>query len=92
VSNSKEEIMKRILVTALTASAFFACAGLVFAAEEYPTQEATVTMTVSTPDGTVLKEETISDTTKGADTTAQFKALEKTKATEKKSSAAPEKK
>jgi hypothetical protein len=92
VSNLKEEIMKKILVSVVTASAIFACAGLVFAAEEYPTQEATVTMTVSTPDGTVLQEETISDTTKGADTTAQFKALEKTKSTEEKSPAAPEKK
>jgi hypothetical protein len=85
--------MKKILVSAVTASAIFACAGLVFAAEEYPTQEATVTMTVSTPDGTVIKEETTSDTTKGADTTAQSKALEKTKkSTEKKDTAAPEKK
>ena len=84
--------MKKILVSVVTASAILACAGLVFAAEEYPTQEATVTMTVSTPDGTVVQEETISDTTKGADTTAQSKALEKTKSTEKKSTAEPEKK
>lgn len=84
--------MKKIFVSAVTAAAIFACGGLVFAAEEYPTQEASVTMTVSTPDGTVLKEETISDTTKGADTTAQFKALEKTKkSTGKKDTAAPEK-
>ena len=76
--------MKKILVSAVTASAIMACAGLVFAAEEYPTQEATVTMTVSTPDGTVLKEETTSDTTKGADTTAQSKALEKNEVRRKK--------
>ncbi|RQW87060.1 MAG: hypothetical protein EHM79_08575 [Geobacter sp.] len=84
--------MKKFLATVVTASAFFSCAGLVFAAEEYPTQEATVTMTVSTPDGTVLKEETISDTTKGADTTAQYKALQKTKSAKEKDAAASEKK
>jgi hypothetical protein len=84
--------MKKILVSVVTTTAILVCAGLAFAAEEYPTQEATVTMTVSTPDGTVLKEETTSDTTKGADTTAQFKALEKTKPVEKKDKAAPKKK
>jgi hypothetical protein len=83
--------MKRILVSVVTATAIMACAGLAFTAEEYPTQEATVTMTVSTPDGTVLKEETTSDTTKGADTTAQYKALEKKKSVEKKDTAAPKK-
>jgi len=84
--------MKKFLAAVVTASAFFSCAGLVFAAEEYPTQEATVTMTVSTPDGTVLKEETISDTTKGADTTKQYKDLQKTMPAEEKDAAAPEKK
>jgi len=83
--------MKKILATVVTASAFFSCAGLVLAAEEYPTQEATVTMTVSTPDGTVLKEETISDTTQGADTTKQYKALQKAMPAEEKDAAAPEK-
>lgn len=83
--------MKKVLAAVVTASAIIACAGLVYAAEEYPAQEATVTMTVSTPDGTVLKEETFSDTTKGADTSAQYKALQKAKSTGKKESAAPEK-
>lgn len=84
--------MKKVLVAAVTAAACIGCSGIVFAAEEYPTQEASVTMTVSTPDGKVLQEETVTDTTKGADTTAQYKALQKTKATEKKDGATPEKK
>lgn len=81
----------KLLVAAVTASAFITCSGIVFAAEEYPTQEASVTMTVSTPDGKVLQEETVSDTTKGADTTSQYKALQKMKTTEKKDAATPEK-
>jgi hypothetical protein len=91
LSTCKEEIMKKVLVVAAV-SAFLACTGLAFAAEEYPTQEATVTMTVSTPDGTIVQEETLSDTTKGADTTSQYKALEKAKASEKKKESTPDKK
>jgi len=83
--------MKKVLVAVVTASAFIACSGIVSAAEEYPTQEASVTMTVSTPDGKVLQEETVTDTTKGADTTLQYKALQKAKSTDTEDSAAPEK-
>ena len=84
--------MKKVLVATVTAAAFVACSGIAFAAEEYPTQEASVTMTVSTPDGKVLQEETVTDTTKGADTASQYKALQKMKKTEKKDAAATEKK
>lgn len=84
--------MKKLFVATITVAVFIVCAGLVIAAEEYPTQEATVTLTVSTPDGTVLQEETISGTTKGADTTAQYKALQNANTTDKKDSAAPKKK
>lgn len=83
--------MKKVLVAAV-AAAFIACSGTTFAAEEYPTQEASVTMTVSTPDGKVLQEETVTDTTKGADTAAQYKALQKTKSSKKKDAATSEKK
>jgi hypothetical protein len=84
--------MKKVLTTVVAATAFFSFAGLVFAAEEYPTQEASVTMTVTTPDGKVLQENTISDTTKGADTTAQYNELQKAQSAKKKTTAAPEKK
>jgi hypothetical protein len=86
----KEGIMKKVLAAAVTAAAFITGSGIVFAAEDYPTQEASVTMTVSTPDGKVLQEETVTDTTKGADTTSQYKALQKTKSTEKKDAATSE--
>lgn len=61
----------------LAASAVLAFSGTVFAAEPFPEQEATVTTTVTNPEGKVLQEDTISDTTKGADTTLQYKELEK---------------
>jgi hypothetical protein len=83
--------MKRVLITLVAASAVLVFAGAVFAEEQYPNQEATVTITVSTPDGKVLQEDTVTDSTKGADTTAQFKALQKKKSAEKDAAPAPEK-
>ncbi|MRR57975.1 MAG: hypothetical protein EG824_07180 [Deltaproteobacteria bacterium] len=69
---------------ALAASAVLAFSGIVFAAEPFPEQEATVTTTVTDPEGKVLQQDVVSDTTKGADTTSQVKQLEKGAAEEMK--------
>lgn len=69
--------MGKALATIIAASAVLAFSGSVLAVEEFPTQEATVTTTVTDPEGKVLQEDTASDTTKGADTTIQAKELQK---------------
>jgi hypothetical protein len=69
--------MKRTVATVVAALAVVAFAGTVLAEEKYPAQEATVKTTVTTPDGKVLKEDVVTDTTKGADTTMQYKELQK---------------
>ena len=79
----KEVFMGKVFV-ALAASAVLAFSGIAFAAEPYPTQEATVTTTVTDPEGKVLQEDVVSDTTKGADTASQAKQLEKGAAEEMK--------
>jgi hypothetical protein len=93
--------MKRTVATVVAALAVVAFAGTVLAEEKYPAQEATVKTTITTPDGKVLKEDVVTDTTKGADTTLQYKELQKgqtdqemkTEATkEEKKAAAPAKK
>ncbi len=84
--------MKRVLISLVAVSAAFVFTGSASAAEEYPTQEATVTITVSTTEGKVIKEETFTDTTKGADTTAQYNKLQKMKSAEQTKAPAPEKK
>jgi hypothetical protein len=83
--------MKNVFSTLVAASAVLVFAGGVFAEEQFPTQEATVTITVTTADGKVLQEDTVTDSTKGADTAAQFKALQKMKSQEKEKTSAPEK-
>jgi len=69
--------MKKTVATVVAALAVVAFAGTVLAEEKYPAQEATVKTTVTTPDGKVLKEDVVTDTTKGADTTMQYKELQK---------------
>ncbi|MDD2320400.1 MAG: hypothetical protein PHO83_10140 [Geobacteraceae bacterium] len=76
--------MNKFLTTIVTVAAVLTFAGAVYAEEQYPSQEATVTITVTTPDGKVLQEDTVTDTTKGADTTAQYNALQKKMPAEKK--------
>lgn len=91
--------MKKILTVIVTALALASFTGIAFAAKkkapEYPTQEATVTTTVTNAEGKVVKEDAVSDTTKGADTTAEYKQLQKMKEGEaemKEDGAKPEKK
>jgi hypothetical protein len=69
--------MKKTVATVVAALAVVAFAGTVLAEEKYPAQEATVKTIVTTPDGKVLKEDVVTDTTKGADTTMQYKELQK---------------
>lgn len=69
--------MKKAVATVVAALAVVAFAGAVMAEDKYPTQGATVTTTVMTPDGKVLKEDVVTDTTKGADTALQYKELQK---------------
>jgi len=83
--------MRKLLATLVAAAVALAFAGIVSAEEQFPKQEATVTTTVTTPDGKVVKEDVVTDTTKGADTTTQFKELQKEK-TDKEMKAAEEKK
>jgi hypothetical protein len=70
-------------VTLLTVAVLIACAAPCFAEGHFPEQEATVTITVTTPDGTVIREEAVTENTEGADTTAQYKALQKMSAEKK---------
>lgn len=87
--------MGKAFAALAAASAVLAFSGIVFAAEQFPTQEATVTTTVTDPEGKVLQEDILSDTTKGADTASQYKELEKSasgqemKAEEKKTEEKP---
>ena len=67
--------MGKTLAALLAASAVLAFSGSVPAAEPYPTQEATATTTVTNPEGQVIREDTVSETTKGADTTMQYKEM-----------------
>lgn len=69
--------MGKALATLVAASAVLAFSGTLFAVQEFPDQEASVTTTVTDPEGKVLQEDTATDTTKGADTTTQLKALQK---------------
>lgn len=69
--------MKRVLSCIVALSAVFIFTGAAAATEEFPSQEATVTITVSTPEGEVLQEDTVTDSTQGADTTAQYRELQK---------------
>jgi AAA15 family ATPase/GTPase len=72
--------MKKTVATVVAALAVVAFAGTVLAEEKFPTQEATVKTVVTTPDGKVVKEDIVTDTTKGADTTVQYKELQKEQA------------
>jgi hypothetical protein len=69
--------MKKAVATVVATLVVVAFAGAVLAEEKYPSQEATVKTTITTPDGKVLKEDVVSDTTKGADTNMQYKELQK---------------
>lgn len=69
--------MKKALVSVVAVLAVVAFACTVSAEEKYPTQEATVKTIVTTPDGKVVKEDVVTDTTKGADTASQYKELQK---------------
>lgn len=69
--------MGKVLATLVAASAVLAFSGSIFAAQEFPEQEATVTTTVTDPEGKVIQEDTASDTTRGADTSTQYKELQK---------------
>jgi len=71
--------MKKTVSTAVVALAVVAFAGAVVAEEKFPTQGATVKTTVTTPDGKVVKEDVVTDTTKGADTATQYRELQKAK-------------
>jgi hypothetical protein len=79
----KEDVMKKSLTIIVAALALVSFSGAAFAAkkkaEEFPTQEATVTTTVTNAEGKVVKEDAVSDTTKGADTTSEYKQLQKMK-------------
>jgi hypothetical protein len=79
----KEDDMKKAVTSVVALLAAVAFAGMVSAAEEkYPEQDATVTTTVYDHEGKVVKEDKESDTTKGADTTRQYKELQKQQAKE----------
>lgn len=69
--------MKKAVVSVVAVLAVFAFACTVLAEEKYPTQGATVKTIVTTPDGKVVKEDVVTDTTKGADTAVQYKELQK---------------
>ena len=75
--------MKKAVTAVVALLAAVAVAGMVYAADEkYPEQDATVTTTVYDADGKVVKEDKVTDATKGADTTRQYKELEKQQAKE----------
>lgn len=74
--------MKRVLSSIAVLSAVIMLTGATVASEEFPNQEATVTITVSTPEGEILQEDTLTDTTQGADTTAQYQKLQKNQSAE----------
>jgi|AMWB02.1.fsa_nt_gi hypothetical protein len=75
--------MKKAVTTAVAFLAAVSLAGMVYAAEDaYPEQDATVTITEYDHEGKVVKEDKVSDTTKGADTAGQYKKLQKQQAQE----------
>ncbi|MEA5113486.1 MAG: hypothetical protein VB050_05600 [Geobacteraceae bacterium] len=79
----KEDDMKKAVTAGVSLLAAVALAGMVYAAEDkFPEQDATVTTTVYDAEGKVVKEDKVTDTTKGADTTKEFKELQKQQAKE----------
>lgn len=63
-------------LTLVIAVMLAALAGTCFATEQYPEQEATVTITVTKTDGTLVSEDVMTESTTGADTTKQYKELQ----------------
>lgn len=83
--------MKRAVTTAVAFLAAVSLAGMVYAAEDvFPDQDATVTITEYDHEGKVVKEDKLSDTTKGADTTGQYKQLQKQQAQEEMKTGEPQ--
>lgn len=60
----------------LAAVVCMALAGTCLAGEQYPEQEATVTITVTKTDGTIVSKDALTESTEGADTTKQYKELQ----------------
>jgi hypothetical protein len=83
--------MKKAVTTAVAFLAAVSLAGMVYAAEDaYPDQDATVTITEYDHEGKVVKEDKVSDTTKGADTASQYKQLQKQQAQEEMKTGEPQ--